>query len=189
MEEGEHDAPSTRRQQKLQKRAEDETARRQKDRMNLTGNKLRVGEAEDPEEICLPGQKWFLVSFTGPVGANQRSKNLMVKFRGAFDTWQEAEEHSKKVFEADPDFDVHIFKANAWIQLPPPKDHYDAVPMKYNQEKLDKIMEGYYAQQKKAATDIKNRVANAKKTAAKKNKELREKAEREKAEEEKKDLA
>lgn len=147
--------------------------------MNLTGNKLRIGAEEDPEGIRITGQSWFVISFTGPVGANQRSKNLMIKVRGVFDTDEEAQEHAKRVFEADPDFDVHVFKAGAWIQIPPPREHYEAVQMKYNQEKLDVIMDGYYEQQKKAAADIKERVAKAKKTAAKKNKELREKAKRE----------
>lgn len=160
------------RQRKMRERLEKMRREKEKEEMNFTGKALRIGGKEDPPEVRIPGQQWYLFSFVAPSGSRQRGKAVFVKFRGAFATDKEAEEHAKKMHEVDPDFDIHIFKANNWIQVPPPAEHYESVPMKYNQDKLDKIMDDYYSQQKKKEADLAARVRDAKRQAAKKNKAI-----------------
>ena len=165
--------PLSKRQLKEQKKEEDRVARENKDQLNFTGKAKRVGAEEDPPEIHVPGQQWFVISYVGPTG-NQRSKNVCIKIRGGFPTDIDAYNHVKEVNKVDPDFDIHVVKGYNWLQIPPPYEHQQSIPMKYNQDKMDKFMEGYYSQQKAANAQVEARMRDAKKQAAKKNKHLRE---------------
>lgn len=167
----------TKRQKKIVKRKEVFEKMKKDNEINLEGSGPRVGGNIDPPEIKVAGQEWYVFSFVSPIGSSQRAKNIFVKFRGAFATDVEADEHAKKVRVVDPDVDIFIFKAGAWIQVPPPKEHYDAIPMKYMQEKIDKIMDGYYANARKGKIEVEARVKRAKAEADKKNKHYKEKIE------------
>jgi len=104
----------------------------------------RVGMKRDP--VTVPGQRFAVLSWVAPSATPQRCKTIAVKIRGVFDTEEAANEHAKKLYARDPDFDIHIVDMYEWLVLPPPLDHQYAIPMQYQQEKLNKIMSGYYKQ-------------------------------------------
>lgn len=129
---------------------------------NLANTGTRIGSGTDPDEIMAKNQYFSLVSFIAPKGARQRGNALYLKFRGSFASIEEAKLHARTINERDPDFDIHIVKNGAWLQLPPPTEVYDEVPMEYNQDKLQSTMEGYYRQIAAQKTALDQRVKQAK---------------------------
>jgi hypothetical protein len=74
----------------------------------------------------------------------------MIKIRGAFGTKNEAEEHAKELQGLDNSVDIYVVNMYEWLLLPPPPvSEMDNV--KYNDERLQAIMDGYKENQKHAA--------------------------------------
>lgn len=113
-------------------------------RKNIRGDAEAVAAKRDPIEV--EGLKFAVISFVAPVGARQRAKQIHVKIRGAFEDEEEARAHVKRLHNADPDFDLHIVQMYEWLPIPPPESLIDSVPMEYEQDKLNDIMDGYYRQ-------------------------------------------
>jgi len=159
--------PLSKSKQKMMDREKKRLLTEMRNKTNTANNGMRVEAKGDPEIIRLPTQQWYVISFVSPLGLGQRSSHVMIKFRGAFETSEEADKHAQKVHKVDPDFDIHIFKANEWIQVPPPEKHYDSVPMKYMQDELRPIMDSYYDEQKKKKLNLDKRIEGAKKKSKK----------------------
>ena len=161
---------TVKRQNYLEKRKVKMENALQNDELNFPKNGVRVGAKEDPFEIQVPGQLWYCISFIAPIGASQRSKKTNIKIRGGFSTDTEAHAHADQIYKVDPDIDIHVVKGYNWIQIPPPLEHYDSIPMKYQQKEIGPIMDNYYMQQRKAAIELDTRMKNAKQQVTKKNK-------------------
>jgi hypothetical protein len=139
----------------------------------VDASKVRVGSKRDPIEIT--GQKFAVISFVAPESTRQKSKNVAIKIRGVFPDEQSAEKHAKELWSVDNDFDIHVVDMYEWIVIPPPIDLLSAIPMKYNQDKLDKIMKGYYDQMQRSKKDMEKRMNAAKREVRKKLKRKKEK--------------
>ena len=112
----------------------------------LNGKGLRLGASPDPDELRIEGQNFIVLSFVSPHGP-QKCPVTQTKFRGVFATEEAAKQHARKVFDRDPDFDVHIVKMGHWVPTPPPDEMKDSIRMEYeNNEKLNKIMQHHYDQ-------------------------------------------
>jgi hypothetical protein len=139
---------------------------------NLRGDGERVGSKRDAKEVL--GQKYAVVSIVAPEGTRQKAKNVCIKIRGVFATEAQATERVQELWEIDPDFDIFIIDMYEWIVIPPPIEFANEIKMKYNQEKLGPIMEGYYKQQDRAKKDMEQRVNRAKTRARKEMRAMRE---------------
>jgi len=126
----------------------------------------RVGSKRDPPHYDVPGQQFLVISFVAPQGTRQKSKKVAIKFRGAFETEQEAKARVEEVHKFDPDFDVFFVDMYKWIELPPPFRTMMQTPMRYEDEDLNKTMQGYYRGIESSAREVKQRVQKAKAEAA-----------------------
>jgi hypothetical protein len=74
----------------------------------------------------------------------------MIKIRGAFGSKVEAEEHAKELQDLDNSVDIYVVNMYEWLLLPPPPvSEMDNV--KYTDDRLQAIMDGYKENQKHAA--------------------------------------
>jgi hypothetical protein len=133
---------------------------------NIRGDAERVGAKRDP--MCVPGQNYFLLSYVAPEESRQKNRKVYMKMRGAFNTVEEADKYAKELWDKDPDFDIFIVDAYEWIPIPLPMSMNMQVPMKYNQEELDKFMSQHYKNVEKGNKDIQERIAQSKRAAHKK---------------------
>jgi hypothetical protein len=75
---------------------------------------------------------------------------FMIKIRGAFGSKTEAEEHAKELQGLDSSVDIYVVNMYEWLLLPPPPlSEMDNV--KYTDDRLQAIMDGYKENQKHAA--------------------------------------
>lgn len=132
--------------------------------LNLRGDAPRIGSKPDPIEHP-DGHTIAVMSWVAPHSTPQRCKNIAVNFHGSFATEEKADAYIKKLYAANPDFDIHKVRLGHWLVIPPPVSQQMAVPMKYNQEKLDEIMAGYYKRQESQRRQIEDRVKKAKEAA------------------------
>lgn len=142
-------------------------------KMNIKGTAPRIGAGKDPAELV---RGFVCISYTAPTGARQRSREVNVKIRSPIfyyessadedAAFKQAEAHAELVHQTDPDFDVFIVEAGAWISLPMPQQLKMKVPMHYDNEEQEKIMQGYYRGVARESKMVQQRVKNAKEEAA-----------------------
>jgi len=137
--------------EQLTKRLEEEKAT-----MNLRGDAKRVGMERDPIEV--PGQKFAVVSYVAPHTAPQRCKTIAVKLRGCFESKDAADARAYEVAQMDPDFDVYVVEMYEWLVLPLPVEQQSALRMKYNQDKLQQLMDGYYQNVDRGRKNVQGRM-------------------------------
>ena len=174
MENIESKEKTSKRQAKIEQRRKE--AQKESEKLNLAGTGRRVSSTRDPPQVISECTKinngrdlqYCVVSFVAPDGARQRSKRVMIKFRGAFVSMNEADEYCKFLRSIDPDFDLHIFCMWEWIQVPPPAEQYESVEMKYMQEQLGPIMRQHYQQAVAGKLQVQNNLKKAKEEAKKK---------------------
>lgn len=97
--------------------------------------------------VTVPGQRFALISMVGPQ-ANQKTEQWGLKFRGCFNTKEEANAHVKDIMASDPHFDVYLVDMYKWILFPPDKTKIDDVH--YQEQYLNDLMRGYAENQKAA---------------------------------------
>jgi hypothetical protein len=109
------------------------------------------------DKLVVPGVSWACLSFVGNLDGGwvrpaegAKHTEFMIKIRGAFGTKNEAEEHAKELQGLDNSVDIYVVNMYEWLLLPPPPvSEMDNV--KYNDERLQAIMDGYKENQKHAA--------------------------------------
>lgn len=99
------------------------------------------------DSLTVPGQRFALISFVGPE-ANQKADKWGMKIRGVFNSKDEATEHVKELMKTDPLFDVFLVDMYKWLLIPPDRDQITDVH--YQEEYLEKLIQGYHENQKKA---------------------------------------
>ncbi len=102
---------------------------------------------EDPP---IYGQKFVCMSFLSP----ENVKNCKIrgcKVRGVFDTYDEAKAHSEKLRNIDPLFDVFVGEVGKWLPIDP--DPHSVKETNYYENQLNRLMEGYRANQEKGKTE------------------------------------
>lgn len=134
---------------------------------NLKGNAQRVGAKRDPIEIA--SQQWAAVSYVCPEGTRQRSKDCRLKIRGVFPTKEECNDYINQVlYPMDSDFDIFSVALYEWLPMPPPIELLPRIKMQYEDEKLNKIMKGYYERAEKGRIEVHNRMKTAQQDAKEK---------------------
>ena len=109
------------------------------------------------DKLTVPGMSWACLSFVGNLDGGwvrpaegAKHTEFMIKIRGAFGTKIEAEEHAKELQGIDSSVDIYVVNMYEWLLLPPPPvSEMDNV--KYTDERLQAIMDGYKENQKHAA--------------------------------------
>ena len=109
------------------------------------------------DKLTVPGVSWACLSFVGNLDGGwvrpaegAKHTEFMIKIRGAFGTKGEAEEHAKELQGMDNSVDIYVVNMYEWLLLPPPPvSEMDNV--KYTDERLQAIMDGYKENQKHAA--------------------------------------
>lgn len=133
-----------------------------KEDQNLRGGP-QVGAKRDPIEV--KGQQIAVISIVAPEGTRQKAKRITIKIRGVFNTVEEADAHIEELWKLDPDFDMFKVSMYEWLVVPPPVENSNQIQMRYQQEKLDEIMRGYYSKIKQGKAEVDNRMKAAQKEA------------------------
>ena len=109
------------------------------------------------DKVVVPGVSWACLSFVGNLDGGwvrpaegAKHTEFMIKIRGAFGTKSEAEEHAKELQEIDSSVDIYVVNMYEWLLLPPPPVS-EMTNVKYTDERLQAIMDGYKENQKHAA--------------------------------------
>lgn len=133
-----------------------------KEEQNLKGGP-QVGAKRDPIEV--KGQQIAVISIVAPEGTRQKAKRITIKIRGVFNTVEEADAHIEELWKLDPDFDMFKVSMYEWLVVPPPVENSNQIQMRYQQEKLDEIMRGYYSKIKQGRQEVDSRMKAAQKEA------------------------
>jgi hypothetical protein len=109
------------------------------------------------DKLTVPGISWACLSFVGNLDGGwvrpaegAKYTEFMIKIRGAFGSKIEAEEHAKELQELDNSVDIYVVNMYEWLLLPPPPVS-EMENVKYTDERLQAIMDGYKENQKNAA--------------------------------------
>jgi hypothetical protein len=100
--------------------------------------------SEDP---LIQGQRFCLVSFVGP-DLRQKSEKMGMKVRGCYGSKQEAETRVKELHSIDPSIDIFLLEVGKWVVIPPDSTAIEDV--RYQEQFLDDLFQGYREQQKQA---------------------------------------
>lgn len=104
--------------------------------------------------ITVPGQRFALVSFVGPM-ARQKTEQCGMKVRGVFATREEAAAHVKRLQKFDPLFDVFMLEVGKWVCVPPDIEKIEDV--QYQEEYLQTLISGYKQNQEEARRHFQER--------------------------------
>ena len=109
------------------------------------------------DKLTVPGMSWACLSFVGNLDGGwvrpaegAKHTEFMIKIRGAFGSKGEAEEHAKELQNLDNSVDIYVVNMYEWLLLPPPPVS-EMENVKYTDERLQAIMDGYKDNQKYAA--------------------------------------
>jgi DNA repair exonuclease SbcCD ATPase subunit len=97
------------------------------------------------EDTPIKGQEWVCVSFLSPEGV-KNTKLRAIKFRGGFETREDAEAHAKDLH--DQYFHVFVGQMGKWLPWNPDPNSID--DQEYQEEELNNLMKAYKSQQAKA---------------------------------------
>jgi hypothetical protein len=99
-------------------------------------NKKDIDYLDD--DPVIHGQEWICVSFLSPEGI-KNCKMRGLKFRGAFSTREEAENHAKMIQEKlDPDFHIFVGEGFKWLPWNPEPDSVEN--QEYYEKELNDLM-------------------------------------------------
>ena len=109
------------------------------------------------DKLTVPGVSWACLSFVGNLDGGwvrpaegAKYTEFMIKIRGAFGSKIEAEEHANELQGLDSSVDIYVVNMYEWLLLPPPPVS-EMNNVKYTDERLQAIMDGYKENQKHAA--------------------------------------
>jgi hypothetical protein len=97
------------------------------------------------------GQNYGVISIVSP-SSNQKYDKVAIKFKGCFNTYEDAKEHAKKLHKMDTTFDIHVIEMYSWIVVPPERDNLNEVH--YDNEVLDNIVTEHVKQQDLAKVEF-----------------------------------
>ena len=109
------------------------------------------------DKLTVPGLAWACLSFVGNLDGGwvrpaegAKYTEFMIKIRGAFGTKDEAEDHAKELQSLDSSVDIYVVNMYEWLLLPPPPVS-EMENVKYTDDRIQAIMDGYKQNQKHAA--------------------------------------
>jgi hypothetical protein len=103
------------------------------------------------------GQEYAVISIVGPPCNQKTSDTLGVVIRGIFPSIEDAKAWAES--QHDGRFDIFVVRAGEWFPLPPDYEHISDV--KYNDERLARLMNAHVEEQLRARNAMDVRVAEA----------------------------
>jgi hypothetical protein len=101
------------------------------------------------EDTLIPNdQKFICLSFLND--KDNKTSLCGIKFRGAFETYEKACEHAKKLQSVDSYFNVFVGDAGKWLPYDPNPDSKFVKDSEYANDELNKMMKSYLENQEKA---------------------------------------
>ena len=110
--------------------------------------------ALEPDTITIPGQNYALISVVSPT-SNQKNDACGVKIKGVFERIDDAKAWAKRLQEADSTFDIYLVEMYKWLPVPPNNDMIES--QEYQDEYLNKLINGKIEEQKKATAFFEQR--------------------------------
>lgn len=101
----------------------------------------------EADTITIPGQNYALINVVSPK-SNQKNEDCGVKIKGVFATLDEAKQYSQKINKIDPTFDLFVVELYKWFPVPPSIE--DIQDQKFQDDKLNDIIESHKQEQMKA---------------------------------------
>lgn len=101
----------------------------------------------EADTITIPGQNYALINVVSPK-SNQKNEDCGVKIKGVFATLDEAKQYSEKINKIDPTFDLFVVELYKWFPVPPSIE--DIQDQKFQDDKLNDIIDSHKQEQMKA---------------------------------------
>lgn len=102
------------------------------------------------EDEPINGQNFVCLSFISPEGIKNTTVRAL-KIRGVFDTYEEAQEHAKRLQEKDPHFHIFVGEVGKWLPWDPnPDDKEKVKDSEYYEQELQKLIKGYEENRERA---------------------------------------
>ena len=114
----------------------------------------RVVDHLEEDFIQIPGQAYALISVVSPT-SSQQHKVCALKIRGVFANKEDAEHHVKRLMQADSTFDVFLVELYKWLPIPPDTDMIENKV--YQEDMLNKIIQGHKDEQVRAKQHFEER--------------------------------
>ena len=116
-----------------------------------SSNKMDINMYLEKDTFRVAGQNYGIISIVSP-SSNQKYDKVAIKFKGCFNTYDEAKEQAKKLHKMDNTFDIHVIELYSWIVVPPERDNLKEVH--YDNEVLDNIITEHVKQQDLAKVEF-----------------------------------
>lgn len=116
-----------------------------------SSNKMDINMYLEKDTYRVAGQNYGIISIVSP-SSNQKYDKIAIKFKGCFNTYEEAKEQAKKLHKMDTTFDIHVIELYSWIVIPPERDNLNEVH--YDNEVLDSIITEHVKQQDLAKVEF-----------------------------------
>ena len=123
-------------------------------------------QADDPD-LAVPNQLYYVLSYVVPGDSDGPGcKNVMIKVSNVFPSEELADQHARKVRNQSHHkyISSYVLPIGVWVTVPRPKYTNQTCRKKYEQEMIDKIMDGNWRaleQSRKKLNDRKLQETNA----------------------------
>lgn len=116
-----------------------------------SSSKMDINMYLEKDSYRVAGQNYGVISIVSPT-SNQKYDKVAIKFKGCFNTYEEAKEQARKLHKMDNTFDIHVIEMYSWIVVPPERDNLNEVH--YDNEVLDSIITEHVKQQDLAKVEF-----------------------------------
>lgn len=106
--------------------------------------KMDINMYLEKDTYRVAGQNYGIISIVSP-SSNQKYDKVAIKFKGCFNTYEEAKEQAQRLNKMDNTFDLHVIEMYSWIIVPPERDNLKEVH--YDNEVLDSLITEHVKQQ------------------------------------------
>lgn len=127
-------------------------------RSNFVENlNLKIEQAlQEGPPLKVDGQNWALIVVLGPEGCTQRNVKFVETILGTFDTEAECDAHAEKLWQLGYQwFDMHKVPMYKCLPFPP---NTKVENVKYVEDEMNRIMQGYKNQEVYAQKALQDRV-------------------------------
>lgn len=114
-------------------------------------DRMDINMYMEKDNFRVAGQNYGIISIVSPV-SNQKYDKLAIKFKGCFNTYEEAKAHAQKLHKIDSTFDIHVIELYSWIVVPPSREAIGEVH--YENGVLDNLVNEHLKQQDLARVEF-----------------------------------
>jgi hypothetical protein len=113
--------------------------------------KMDINMYLEKDSYRVAGQNYGIISIVSPT-SNQKYEKVAIKFKGCFNTYEEAKDQAQKLHKMDNTFDIHVIEMYSWIVVPPERDNLKEVH--YDNDVLDSLITEHVKQQDMAKVEF-----------------------------------